>query len=120
MGMDGYNWGTTQTKAKSGWTSNWREFETIFHSARKTLRQLAPNKPIFVFETASVDQGGDKRKWTRKAFEKAMEWKLAGMIWFHAKKENDWWMNRVMDKCFKNYRGKGNPSPHQWIRGTAR
>lgn len=117
LGMDGYNWGTTQTKAKNGWNSHWRDFASIFHPAWETLKQMAPDKPIMVFETASVDQGGDKTQWIRKAFATARDWHLNGLVWFQVDKEYDWRMNSG-GKVPGTAIPKATPcSPHQWIRG---
>jgi mannan endo-1,4-beta-mannosidase len=120
LGMDGYNWGTTQTKAMHGWDSQWREFAAIFRPAWETLRRLAPGKPIMVFETATVDQGGDKGLWTRKAFETARGWKLAGLVWFQVSKENDWRINKVQGALYGNLKGQAGCSPHEWIRGLTK
>ena len=69
LGMDGYNWGTTLTRASHGYDSAFRSFEAIFAPLRDALRALAPGKPILVLETASASAGGDKAAWAREAFE---------------------------------------------------
>jgi mannan endo-1,4-beta-mannosidase len=120
LGMDGYNWGTTQTKAINGWNSQWKEFADIFRPARETLLQLAPDKPVFVFETASVDQGGDKGLWIKDAFETAREWGLTGLAWFQVNKEYDWRINSGRGVSFGNLPGPTRCSPHEWIRGLIR
>ena len=117
LGIDGYNWGTTQTKAKNGWDSQWKEFAAIFHPAWETLRQLAPHKPIIVFETASVSQGGDKGLWIKNAFETAKAWKMNGIVWFQVKKEYDWRINSGGDTFYRDVLKANACSPHQWIRG---
>lgn len=93
LGMDGYNWGTTRTREEHGWDSHFQPFDAIFSSLYRTLRNLAPDKPIYVFETASVTQGGDKAEWIQDAATTAVEWQLAGLVWFHADKEEDWRLN---------------------------
>lgn len=118
LGMDGYNWGTTQARAKNGWDSHWREFADIFRPAWETLRRLSPDKPIFVFETASVDQGGDKARWIRNAFDTALEWGLTGLVWFQVNKEYDWRINCKGRGVSCIGRGESPAcSPHGWIRG---
>jgi len=117
LGMDGYNWGTTRTKAANGWDSRWREFDDIFRPAWEKLRGLAPNKPVFVFETASVNQGGDKGSWIKNAFETARGWELSGLVWFHVNKETDWRINRGQAALYGNLPGPTRCSPHEWIRG---
>ena len=117
LGIDGYNWGTTQTKAKHGWESQWKEFAAIFRPAWEKLRQLAPDKPIFVFETASVDQCGDKGLWIKNAFETARAWKLNGLVWFQVKKEYDWRINSGGGVSYRGILEATACSPHQWIKG---
>lgn len=90
LGMDGYNWGTTRTAARDGWTSNWRSFEETFGALRQELLALAPGKPLYVFETASASEGGDRREWFREALATARRWGLAGLVWFQVNKELDW------------------------------
>jgi beta-mannanase len=54
IGIDGYNWGTTQS-----W-SQWTEFSNLF---TKVYRIYHTVKPIMIGETGSVDQGGSKADW---------------------------------------------------------
>lgn len=117
LGIDGYNWGTTQTRTKNGWDSQWKEFEAIFRPAWEKLRRLAPDKPIFVFETASVNQGGDKGLWIKNAFKAAKTWKLNGLVWFQVKKEYDWRINNGEDVSYRNIPETTTSLPHQWIKG---
>jgi len=117
LGIDGYNWGTTQTRAKNGWDSQWKNFTAIFRPTWKKLRQLAPDKPIFVFETASVNQGGDKGLWIKNAFKAARAWKLNGLVWFQVKKEYDWRINSGGDVSYRDVPETTTSLPHQWIKG---
>ncbi len=90
LGMDGYNWGTTQTVKKDGWQSQWRTFRDIFEPLYRELKALSPRKPIIVCEIASTDQGGDKSTWIKEAWTTAQAWEVKGLIWFQLKKEVDW------------------------------
>ncbi len=90
LGMDGYNWGTSRTAREHGWQSGWRGFADIFGGVFQALRALAPEKPVYVFETASAAQGGDKGQWVAETARTAREWGLAGVVWFQANKEVDW------------------------------
>lgn len=90
VGMDGYNWGTTQTTEHQGWTSQWRSFESLFSPLLTELRSIAPAKPLYVFETATAAQGGDKAQWIRGMADTLSKWQLAGLIWFQINKEIDW------------------------------
>jgi len=97
LGMDGYNWGTCFTKAKNGWDSRFTAFADLFGPLRKELRSLAPDKPLVVFETASVAQGGDKAAWIKDAVAAARRWGLAGLCWFQVDKERDWRLTAGVD-----------------------
>lgn len=90
LGMDGYNWGDTQTPEKQGWRSSWRSFASLFSAVHTELRALAPQKPIYVFETASAPTGGNKAAWLADLAATARTWNLAGVVWFNANKEVDW------------------------------
>lgn len=90
VGVDGYNWGDTQTPAKHGWQSNWRTFADILGPAVKELRALAPTKPLYVFETATAPTGGDKAAWLRDTVATARGWGVEAVCWFEADKEVDW------------------------------
>lgn len=90
LGMDGYNWGTSHSKAVHGYDSSFRSFRDIFGPLFNALRQLAPAKPVMVFETASASAGGDKAAWVAEAFGAAAEWGLAAVTWFEVDKELDW------------------------------
>ncbi len=93
LGIDGYNWGTTQTLEKHGWQSNWRSFKEVFSSAYEELKKIAPHKPMFIFETASAEQGGSKSDWITEAFSVHKDWDIQGVIWFQVNKEIDWRIN---------------------------
>ncbi len=91
LGMDGYNWGKTRTLEEHGWESRWRSFEDIFSDIYEQLQRIDADKPIFVFETASVMQEGkDRDRWIEDAFLTAARWNIQGIFWFHADKESDW------------------------------
>ena len=90
LGMDGYNWGKSRTKAEHGWDSRWLWFRQIFEPLRKELTALAPDKPLVVFETSTAAKGGDRSLWASRAFATARAWRLAGLCWFQADKEVDW------------------------------
>lgn len=90
LGMDGYNWGRSQTMAAQGWDSRWQEFAELFGGLRAELRALAPDKPLLVFETSCSRAGGDRAAWARGAARTARQWGLGGLVWFQADKEVDW------------------------------
>lgn len=90
LGMDGYNWGTFFRRAAHGWDSAWKGFADIFGPLREELAGLAPDKPLVVFEIGSTDQGGDKDAWAADAVRTAAAWGVRAMLWFDARKEQDW------------------------------
>jgi mannan endo-1,4-beta-mannosidase len=90
LGMDGYNWGLSQTKAKQGWDSRWQRFEQIFGPLRDELTRLAPGKPLLVFETSSARMGGQRVKWVKEALAVMHKWQVQAVVWFQVKKEVDW------------------------------
>ncbi|MFA6411496.1 MAG: glycosyl hydrolase [Syntrophales bacterium] len=100
VGIDGYNWGTSQKKSLNGWDSSWRSFREIFGAAYQELRALASGKPLFIFETASVTAGGDRPQWISAMLETAKGWNIAGVCWFQVHKDNDWRINSDGDRDY--------------------
>lgn len=117
LGIDGYNWGTTRTKEKHGWNSRWQTFEEIFAPTFSELRALAPNKPILIFETASVTEGGDKAFWIREAFKTADKWQIPGIVWFHVLKDNDWRIHSGVSRDDLIFLRKNRSSSMEWLMG---
>lgn len=110
FGMDGYNWGTTQTHQNNGWVSTWRSFDEIFYPLYQQLQQINPKKPIVVFETASVNQGGNRRQWIVKALETCRSWNVRAIVWFHVDKEQSWQLKPDEAQVFKR-----NENSQEWI-----
>jgi hypothetical protein len=57
LGLDGYNWGTTQP-----W-SQWASFSGVFTGSYNKLLAISPHKPMMIVEVNTTDQGGDKSQW---------------------------------------------------------
>ena len=57
IGLDGYNWGTTQAWSK------WQGFSEIFSKAYNEITSVAPNKPLMLAEVNTTDKNGDKSAW---------------------------------------------------------
>jgi mannan endo-1,4-beta-mannosidase len=66
LGLDGYNWGTTQS-----W-SRWTSFADVFRGSYLKLGALSSHKPIMIAEVGSVSQGGDKGKWYKDMLTQAL------------------------------------------------
>lgn len=84
VGLDGYNWGTTQS-----W-STWQSFGEVFGAGVAEVDAIS-TKPIHITETGSTEAGGDKAAWVRDAW----AWLTAhpevrGVTWFSFNKETDW------------------------------
>lgn len=90
VGVDGYNWGTTQS-----WGSTWQPFDQIFSSPYQALTQLT-RKPVLITEWASTEIGGNKAAWITDAFQQLASPKYAQVVgadWFNMNKETDWRIN---------------------------
>lgn len=116
LGVDGYNWGTTKTVARDGWDSRWLTFGEIFSAPVRQLRELSTKKPLIVFETASVAQGGDKEGWFRDAVRTTAEWGVRGMVWFQENKEEEW---RISGATLPDRPVRQGNAPQEWLRGIA-
>lgn len=62
IGLDGYNWGTTQS-----W-SQWKSFSEVFTASYNHLTSIAPDKPMMIAEVNTTDQGGNKSQWYTDMF----------------------------------------------------
>ncbi len=93
LGIDGYNWGTTQKKQTHGWDSRWMSFRDIFAKPVHELKRLSAGyrgKRVIVFETSSAAVGGDKKQWIADAIRDALRLGISGIAWFQSNKEVDW------------------------------
>lgn len=89
IGIDGYNWGTTQS-----W-SEWQSFKFLFGDQARLSRKLWPNKPIMIAEFAAAEKGGDKAAWISEIpdYLKSSMRDIDMIIWFDLRKETDWRIN---------------------------
>lgn len=86
VGLDGYNWGTTQS-----WGSAWQTPQQIFSSGISSLRTIAPGKDIIITEVGSAEQGGSKAQWNKDLVSYlAAQTDVKGFVWFNLNKEVDW------------------------------
>jgi hypothetical protein len=85
VGLDAYNWGTTQA-----WSS-WQLPASLFGPHLAQLRTIAPGKPIIITETASTEAGGSKPDWnTALVSYLRAQADVSGFVWFDFNKETDW------------------------------
>lgn len=87
IGIDGFNWGTTQTNT---WGSSWQSFAEIFLPSYKAYTGLS-TKDILIASGGTTSQGGDKAQWITDMWVTLSQWTRAiGMVWFNAAKETNW------------------------------
>lgn len=85
VGLDAYNWGTTQA-----WSS-WQLPPSLFGPHLAQLRTIAPGQPIIITETASTETGGSKPDWnTALVSYLRTQADVSGFVWFDFNKETDW------------------------------
>lgn len=82
IGIDGYNWGDTQTWAK------WREFKELFTA--RAGECAAFGKPVMISEFGSTTSGGNRTEWVARAMDEIKNTDLAAFILFNVDKETDW------------------------------
>lgn len=115
LGMDGYNWNIDASLAKAGgqaWHNPWRSFNEIFEPIYSQLRKISVNKPLIVFETASVDRSQDEKKllWIKEALNISRQWDIQGIVWFQVDKEEKWKFKQE-----KNSLIDSQPSFQAWL-----
>lgn len=86
LSIDGYNWGTSKD-----WSS-WRSFDEVFSESYAALSVI--DKPLFIAEVGSTENGGSKASWIKEMFEviPIKYPKLFAILWFNQSKsqEADW------------------------------
>ena len=85
IGMDGYNWGTTNSLG-------WQGFSQVFQQTYNDLLTMAPGKSLMIAETASTELGGNKAAWIANALSTQLTQKfpnVKALIWFNENKETD-------------------------------
>ena len=85
IGMDGYNWGTSQS-----WGSTWQTPSQVFGQTLAALEQIS-SRPEIIGETASTEIGGNKATWINQFFAfLAAQPRIKAFVWFNLNKETDW------------------------------
>jgi len=84
VALDGYNWSTVRPDL------GWQSFEETFGPGIGELAALT-DRPLFIGEVASAEQGGDKAAWVRDMFDTMRSAdEVCGFTWFDIAKETDW------------------------------
>lgn len=105
LGIDGYNWGTSRTFFKNGWKSYWQSFYSIFKSAYYEIKKIAPEKPIIICETASVNENNERLQWMQEAIKTAKDWNVKAIIYFQIDKEINWKLTyKEAEKIASNFK----------------
>ncbi|MCK0177299.1 glycoside hydrolase family 26 protein [Mycolicibacterium sp. F2034L] len=85
VGIDGYNWGTTQA-----W-SRWTDPADLFGPTVAETRRVTDGKPMVISEVGCAEAGGDKAEWITDFVRwVAAEPDVSGFVWFEHDKETDW------------------------------
>jgi hypothetical protein len=85
VGIDGYNWGGSQ----------WTSFADVFGPSYRTLARMT-RKPIMIAETGSVESGGNKARWIRRALLNDVPQsfpRIKAVLWFSINYDRDWRVN---------------------------
>lgn len=82
VAVDGYNWGSVRA-----W--GWQSYADIFAPTLRSLRALAPNRPVMIAETASAP-GRRRAAWVTDTLRRAHADGVGAVVWFEFDKETDW------------------------------
>lgn len=110
MALDGYNFSTTLSGVK------WRSFSDLFAKPYAALCAVSATKPIFVAETASVSQGGDKAAWIAEMFRAIPQSfpRVVGVDWYNSGNSGRDWpvdSSSVALQAFRTGAANGTFSP---------
>lgn len=91
IGMDGYNFGTSQSWSK------WQSFGEVFTNVYTWITQNHPDKPIVICEMGTSSTGGDKAAWITDMFVQLETNfpKVKAFVWFNIDKETNWLFNQT-------------------------
>ncbi len=87
IGIDAYNWGD----GREAW-QKWTAPRTMLGAAYERAVKAFPSKPVFLTETASCPDGGDKALWVKQLLGSIGKHfpAVKAIIWFNFKKDCDW------------------------------
>jgi hypothetical protein len=82
IGFSAFNFGACVAAGEG-----WDPFEVAIQPYLERMNSMAPEKPIFLAQTGSVEQGGDKAAWLTDSFSKLSEAPmLRGILYFNVSK----------------------------------
>lgn len=93
--------------------TSWRGFDTIFESTYRELKQLAPKKPIVVFENHIVSKldPESKKQWLIQALETCKAWEISVYIIKESEGQKELLRDERIQKYFTRH-----PSAQQWLK----
>ena len=89
VAFSSFNWGEC-----SNWPK-WETYDEIFQPYLERMTAMAPDKPIFIAETGTVSEGGDKDLWIKDTFSSLAAYpNLRGILYF-----NRWEARSTLENC---------------------
>src|SRR6476659_4288053 len=82
VAIDGHNWGSVRDRG-------WQSYDDIFGTTLRSLRTLAPARPVMIAETASAP-GPRRAAWVTDTLRSAHADGVGAVVWFEFDKETDW------------------------------
>jgi hypothetical protein len=83
VGFSAFNFGACVASGEG-----WDTYEEAIEPYMDRMEAMAPEKPIFLAQTGTVEQGGDKGTWLVETFERLSRAKnFRGLIYFNVSKE---------------------------------
>lgn len=84
VGFSSYNFGVC------GGNPTWDSPDTVFGPYIPILRGIAPTKPVFVSQTGSSANGGNKDQWLRDAYAYLAQQNVRAVLYFNLSTQCDW------------------------------
>ncbi|HAE39150.1 MAG TPA: endoglucanase [Candidatus Riflebacteria bacterium] len=117
LGIDGYNWGELHSAANNPVKNQWQSPWDIFATPLEELRALAPDMPLLVGETASVQKSDKREEWSRQLLQMAYDRQIHGLLWFQVDKEHNWRIKPEEIEAFYHWREKAElPDASTWLK----
>lgn len=67
--------------------ASWNTFDVVFKPFLERMSLMAPSKPIFIDQTGTVTEGGDKNQWLYESYTRLAAYPgLRGILYFHRRK----------------------------------
>ena len=82
VGFSAFNFGACVASGEG-----WDTYEEAIEPYMERMEAMAPEKPIFLAQTGTVEQGGDRGEWLKDSFQKLSEEpNFRGLIYFNVSK----------------------------------